>query len=93
MRPFLTIFTAPKPFIDPHISIIQKNAIHSWQNIGKDVDVLLIGDEEGMAEAAFDLGVRHLPDVECNQMGTPLVSSIFDLARVNTPAPVLATGR
>lgn len=90
MRPFLTIFTAPKPFIDPHISIIQKNAIRSWQNIGKDVDVLLIGDEEGMAEAAFDLGVRHLPDVECNQMGTPLVSSIFDLARVNTPAPVLA---
>jgi hypothetical protein len=90
MTPFLTIFTAPKPFTDPHISIIQKNAIRSWQNIGENVDVLLIGDEEGMSEAALDLGVRHLPDVECNELGTPLVSSIFELARVNTPAPVLA---
>jgi hypothetical protein len=90
MTPFLTIFSAPKPFTDPHISIIQKNAIRSWQNIGEDVDVLLIGDEEGMAEVAVDLGVRYLPDVECNEMGTPLVSSIFDLARADTPAPVLA---
>lgn len=90
MTPFLTIFTAPKPFTDPHISIIQRNAICSWQNIGDVVDVLLIGDEEGMAEVALDLGVRHLPNVECNEMGTPLVSSIFELACANTPAPVLA---
>lgn len=90
MAPFLTIFTAPKPFTDPHIAIIQKNAIRSWQHIGDDVDVLLIGDEEGMVDVAVDLGVRHLPDVECNEMGTPLVSSIFDLARANSPAPVLA---
>jgi hypothetical protein len=90
MTPFLTIFTAPKPFKDPHISIIQKNAIRSWQNIGEDVDVLIIGDEMGMAEVAEDLGVRHLRDVQCNDMGTPLVSSIFDLARENSPAPVLA---
>ena len=90
MPPSLTIFTAPKPFTDPHISIIQKNAIRSWQNIGEDVDVLLIGDEEGMAEVAADLGVQHLPDVECNEIGTPLVSSIFDLARANSIAPVLA---
>jgi len=90
MTPFLTIFTAPKPFTDPHIAIIQKNAIRSWQNIGEGVDVLLIGDEEGMAEVAVDLGVRQLPDVECNEVGTPLVRSIFDLARANSPAPVLA---
>ena len=90
MTPFLTIFTAPKPFKDPHIAIIQKNAIRSWQNIGEEVDVLLIGDEEGMAEVAVDLGVRQLPGVECNEVGTPLVRSIFDLARANSPAPVLA---
>jgi hypothetical protein len=90
MNPFLTIFTAPKPFKDPHITMIQRNAIRSWQNIGEDVDVLLIGDEVGMAEVALDLGVRHLPDVDCNELGTPLVSSIFDVARANSPAPVLA---
>ena len=90
MPPSLTIFTAPKPFTDPHISIIQKNAILSWQNIGEDVDVLLIGDEEGMADVAAYLGVQHLPDVECNESGTPLVSSIFDLARENSSSPILA---
>ena len=90
MQPFLTIFTAPKPFTDPHIAMIQRNAIRSWQHIGEDVDVLLIGDEEGTTEVAVDLGVQHLPDVECNEMGTPLVSSIFELARANSHAPVLA---
>ena len=48
---FLTIFTAPKPFTNPHINIIQRNAIQSWMRL-KDVEVLLIGDEAGIPEAA-----------------------------------------
>jgi len=77
----ITIFTAPKSFTDPHINIIQRNAIRSWKNLGSRAEVFLIGDEEGMTEAAADLGVRQLPDVLRNEMGTPLVSSIFNLAR------------
>lgn len=77
----ITIFTAPKAFSDPHINIIQRNAIQSWKDLGPRAEVLLIGDEEGMKEAAADLGVRHLPDVKRNEMRTPLVSSIFSLAR------------
>lgn len=76
----LTIFSAPKPFTDPHINTIQRNAIRSWQQLGA-VEILLIGDETGLAEAARELGVRHLPDVKRNEHGTPLVSSIFGLAR------------
>ncbi|MBM3143732.1 MAG: hypothetical protein FJ010_01935 [Chloroflexi bacterium] len=88
--PFLTIFTAPKPFADPHINIIQRNAIRSWQCLSGDVEVLLIGEEEGLAEAADEFDIQHLPDVARNEWGTPLVSSIFTLARENSHAPLLA---
>ncbi|RLD05928.1 MAG: hypothetical protein DRI65_07820 [Chloroflexota bacterium] len=77
----ITIFTAPKAFSDPHINIIQRNAIQSWKDLGPRAEVFLIGDEEGMKEVAANLDVRQLPDVKRNEMGTPLVSSIFSLAR------------
>jgi hypothetical protein len=86
----LTIFSAPKPFTNPHIAIIQRNAIRSWVEMDSRVEVLLIGDEQGMGEAAAELGVRHLPDVATNQLGTPLVSSIFELARQYSTSPILA---
>ncbi|MFZ2095290.1 MAG: hypothetical protein WAV05_01510 [Anaerolineales bacterium] len=88
--PLLTIFTAPKPFTHPHISLIQSNAIQSWQNLGEKVDVLIIGDEPGAVEFAAHVGVRHLPKVACNPFGTPLVSSIFELARQASTSPLLA---
>jgi hypothetical protein len=87
---FLTIFSAPKPFTNPHINIIQRNAIQSWTHLDPDVDVILVGDEKGMKKAAGELGVKHIPDVACNQWGTPLVSSIFSLARDSSSTPTLA---
>lgn len=86
----LTIFTAPKPFTDSHIATIQRNAIRSWQRLGDDIDVILIGNEKGMSEVAKDLAVAHVPEVEYNQMGTPLVSSIFALAEKTSDSPLLA---
>ncbi|MDD5368451.1 MAG: hypothetical protein PHQ40_05155 [Anaerolineaceae bacterium] len=88
--PRLTIFSAPKPFTDPHIDTIQRNAICSWLQLGAEVEVILIGEEAGLAEAAAQLGVRHLPQVQRNAQGTPLVSSIFDLAREHSSSPLLA---
>lgn len=88
--PFLTLFTAPKPFTHPHIATIQRNAIRSWTHLGEGVQVILFGEEPGLAQAAAELGVVHLPDVERNAQGTPLVSSMFALARQNSPAPLLA---
>jgi hypothetical protein len=77
----LTIFSAPKPFSDPHIALIQRNAIRSWHALGADVEVLLLGEEDGLAEAAAELGVRHIPDIRRNDSGTPLISSMIELAR------------
>lgn len=86
--PLLTIFTAPKPFTNPHIAMIQRNALRSWLALGEEVEVLVIGEEEGLAETAAELGIRHLPQVERSAYGTPLVSSMFALAR-HSNAPLL----
>ena len=87
--PLLTIFTAPKPFVDSHIAVIQRNAIQSWLHLGPEVDVLLVGDEPGMAQVAAEYGVRQISAVERNDSGTPLVSSIFSKARQASQAPLL----
>ncbi len=87
---FITLFSAPKPFTNPHIAVIQRNAIRSWQNLGEQVQIVLIGEEEGLAETAAELGICHLRQVQRNEQGTPLVSSIFSLAREFSSAPVLA---
>ncbi|OGN89161.1 MAG: hypothetical protein A2Y88_01240 [Chloroflexi bacterium RBG_13_48_10] len=88
--PFITIFTAPKPFTDPHINLIQRNAIQSWLHLADDVQVLIIGNEAGMSDFAAETGVSQLQDVSCNEQGTPLVNSIFKLARQNSTSPILA---
>jgi hypothetical protein len=87
--PEITIATAPKPFTNPHIATIQRNAIQSWVHLGSEVEVVLVGDEMGMAETAAEIGVPHLKDVERNSSGTPLVSSIFDLMRGHSHSPIL----
>ncbi len=87
---FLTIFSAPKPFTDPHINMIQRNALQSWQHLSDDVEVILIGDEEGLADVANEYKMRHLPNVARNEWGTPLVSSIFGLAREASQSPLMA---
>jgi hypothetical protein len=73
---FLTIFTAPKPFTHAHINVIQRNAIQAWKG-QQDVSVLLIGDEAGIAEAAREYGVRHIPEVDRDDQGVPTVRSVM----------------
>jgi hypothetical protein len=85
---FLTIFSAPKPFTDVHIATIQRNAIKSWALL-PEVQVLLLGDEPGVEKEAGELGVRHLPGVKCSGSGTPLISSMLQLARENSSSPLL----
>jgi hypothetical protein len=88
---FITLFSAPKPFTVPHIATIQRNAIQSWIKLGAEVEVILVGEEVGMADTAREFGIKHLPDVARNlRQGTPLVSSIFASARENSQSPLLA---
>jgi hypothetical protein len=84
----ITLFSAPKPFTNPHIATIQRNAIKSWTLL-PDVEVVLLGEEAGLAEVARELGVKHIPQVERNASGVPLISSMFRLARENSNSELL----
>ena len=68
--------------------MIQRNAIKSWTLL-PDVEVILLGEETGLAEAAKELGVKHIPHVERNPNGVPLISSMFKLARENSNSDLL----
>ena len=85
---FLTIFTAPKPFTDPHINIIQRNALAAWTRL-EDVDVILIGDETGIPETAKEFSVRNVPEVERDEKGIPLVSAVMEIGHKHSNSPVL----
>ena len=84
----ITLFSAPKPFTDPHIAMIQRNAIKSWTLL-PEVEVILLGEEMGLAEAAREIGVKHIPNVKCNENGTPLISSMFQLTRESSKSDLL----
>ncbi len=86
----LTLFTAPKPFTNPHIAVIQRNAIRSWIALGDEVEILVLGDEEGLAENSAKLGVKHISAIKKNASGTPLISSLFHTAREFNDSPLLA---
>jgi hypothetical protein len=87
--PLLTLFTVPKGFVGD-TDVIQRNAIESWTRLGPDVEVILCGDDDGTALAALDLGVRHVPDTQRNEHGTPLLDSVFEAARQASLSPLLA---
>jgi len=86
----LTLFTTPKPFQDSHVITIQRNALKSWKALGDEVEIVFIGDEYGMPEIAREFGLIHRPDVRVNELGTPLISSIFEIGRAENDSPFLA---
>lgn len=76
----LTFFTTAKPFLR-HDGIIQRNALKSWTLLHSGVEVILFGDEEGAAETAKELGLRHEPHVERNEFGTKRLDFMFSRAQ------------
>ena len=73
----LTIFAIPKAF-HGHIATIQRNAIYSWTLLRPKCEIILFGTEEGIREAAAEFKVGHIPDVSCNEYGTPFLGPIFN---------------
>lgn len=84
----LTLFTTPKPFRG-HIKTIQTNAIQSWTRLHPQCEIILFGDEEGTAEIAYRFKAHHVPQVECNEYGTPLISAMFKLAQETAHHPLV----
>jgi hypothetical protein len=84
----LTLFSIPKAFRG-EFSIIQRNAILSWTRLQPQCEIILLGNEEGVAETAALVGASHVPELTHNDYGTPLVSSIFSVAEQRARFPNL----
>ena len=74
--PTLTIFSAPKSFVGA-AKTNQRNAVWSWTQLGPEVEIILIGDEEGIESTSRDLGTRHEPEVARSAAGVPLLDDLF----------------
>jgi len=72
----VTLFAIPKAFVG-HTGVIQHNSIASWKTLHPEFQIILFGDEAGIAEAALEHGVEHVPEVKRNEYGTPVLSTIF----------------
>ena len=78
----ITFFCSPRSFDDDDISLIQRNALHSWLTLDPIPEVLLLGNENGVKRIAEEFGVRHIPHVGTNARGIPLRSAMCEIARV-----------
>ncbi|MDW8279318.1 MAG: hypothetical protein RMJ85_14965 [Anaerolineales bacterium] len=85
----ITLFSAPKPFTHPHIAILQRNALRSWMEL-PDVNIVLLGDEPGLAETAAEFGLTHVRQVPRSESGAPLMDAMFRLARQASSTPLYA---
>lgn len=84
----LTLFTIPKPFTG-HIGVIQRNALASWRRLAPAVEIILLGNDAGVAEAALEFGATHVPQTPANDYGTPLISAAFAQVRQFSRQPYL----
>lgn len=84
----ITIFALPKAFAGD-ADRIQSNAFRSWLQLSPAVDVLLVGNEEGISEFAAEHDIAHVGEVERNGSGTPLVNDAFALAHQVSTSPIL----
>jgi hypothetical protein len=75
----ITFFSTPKAF-EGHIGIIQRNAIRSWMAIKPQPEIILLGDEKGIAEIAEEYNLHHIANIK-TQDNTPLLDDIFIKAK------------
>jgi hypothetical protein len=48
-----------------------------------DVEVIIYGDGESVADTCEEMGVRHVPDVPCSSSGVPFFNGIVEHAKVH----------
>src|SRR5260370_8442046 len=78
----LIIFPMPKG-VWGEIEVVQRNGIQSWKILRISPAVILFGEDEGTAEVARELGLRHIAKVMRNDSGTPLLNDLFAQAESN----------
>ncbi len=85
----LTLFTTCKPFTG-EFERIQTNALRSWARLTPHCDVIVFGNEFGVAEQCRELGFRNVEDVPRNRHGTPVLDGLLGAAEKFAQSDVLA---
>ncbi|MGB3533575.1 MAG: glycosyltransferase [Microcoleaceae cyanobacterium] len=85
----ITLFAIPKTF-ESHIATIQRNAIQSWTKLQPKPEIILFGNDPGVAEIALEFQLRHVPNVSCTPQGTPLLNDIFAQVHDLATYPILS---
>jgi hypothetical protein len=75
----LTLFSIPNGFDDDERAQRQYNAMESWRQMQRAAEVIVFGDDPGVAEAAAHYGFRHQAEIG-GERGVPFVSEAFRLA-------------
>jgi glycosyltransferase involved in cell wall biosynthesis len=85
----ITLFAIPKAF-EGHVAIIQRNAIESWTKLQPKPEIILFGNDPGVAEIALEFKLRHVPNVNCTPQGTPLLNDVFAQVHHLATYPILS---
>lgn len=83
-----SLFTLMKPFIGVD-GVRQRNAVQSWLELEPRPEIILLGDEFGIAEIASEFECVHIPQVDRSESGMPLLCSTFAIAQLEATHDVL----
>ena len=78
----ISLLTSLKPFRG-HAVRLQENALANWRRLGPEVEIILYGDGEGIADRAERFGARHIPDIRGNAKGIPDFVAIAEHAAMH----------
>lgn len=76
----ITLFTVPCGFTG-YRNIIQRNALNTWVRLSPRPEIILFGDDPGVAKAAREFDCVHIPDVTTSPQGRPVLSDVFARAK------------
>lgn len=76
----ITFFSTAKPF-HGHSAVIQRNALETWRRLDPQIEIILLGDDPGVAEVCQELKLRYEAKVERKENGTKTVRSVFGQAQ------------
>ncbi len=77
----ISILTSAKPFVGYNAET-QTQAIRNWKSLGDSVEVLVYGGVGGTEDVLLELGCKWVPDIECTELGVPLMPAILSHAGV-----------
>ncbi len=75
--PLLTLLQHPNLLRTRILPLIQRNTLRNWLALGDEVEVVVIGDEPGIAEVCREFGIRYIPGCPVHEKGN--AADQFDL--------------